>query len=99
LFAGVGWNFDDMPPLPSENNPSEAREGGNQKAVTGTRESGATFIFLGVSVGEPGAVYGLCPSSGALRYPIHQEERAGGWLFHPYISFKEASSAEYPYYR
>jgi hypothetical protein len=94
-----GRNFDDMPLLPSEKNPGEAREGGNQKAVTGTSESRATVILLGVSAGEPRVVCGLCPSSGALRYPIHQEERAGGWLFHQYIGFKEASSAEYPYYR
>jgi hypothetical protein len=52
-----GQNFDDMPPLPSENNPGGVGEGGNQGAVTRTSDFGAVVILLGVSVREPGLQY------------------------------------------
>jgi hypothetical protein len=46
-----------MPPSPPENNLGGAGEGGDQGAVAGMGESGATVLIQGVSVADPGAQY------------------------------------------
>jgi hypothetical protein len=82
LFAGVRQNFDDMPPLHWENNPSGVGEGENQEAVTGMSESGALVILPRVFAGEPGLLFAdICPSFGGPMYLIHRKEGTGGWLF------------------
>jgi hypothetical protein len=52
-----GQNFDDMPPLPSENNPGGVGEGRDQGAFTEASGSSVTVILPGVSVGEPGLMH------------------------------------------
>jgi hypothetical protein len=52
-----GRNFDDMPLPPPESNPVVAREGGDQEALTGTGESGATGSLPRASLAEPSSLY------------------------------------------
>jgi hypothetical protein len=52
-----GRNFDDMPLLSLENDPSRVGEGRNQGVVILTSHFGATVVLSGVSIGESGLQY------------------------------------------
>jgi hypothetical protein len=52
-----GQNFDDMLSPSPENSPIGDREGGDQGALMGTSESGATVSVPGASLAKPGSLY------------------------------------------
>jgi hypothetical protein len=52
LSIALGWNFDDLPPLPTEDNPVGAVVDGSQAGALGVSKSRIVTILPGVSLGE-----------------------------------------------